>query len=181
MAYLTVLAFLPAVTLTAATIAAGSYSYKVLEFFRKDFYFWTLIILYLSIILVAISLIIFSVRHAQLLLSFQLSAILGLVFLIPYFRAIFIKINFQEIIRRFANQLNRETFVPLVFERTGSLNPTPKDPFFPLRDFMLKSLNQRDLDSFTFVLETYTSAIIDLTKELSQRPQALCFEMESRV
>jgi hypothetical protein len=170
-AYLTVLAFLPAVTLTAATIAAGSYSYKVLEFFRKDFYFWTLIILYLGIILVAISLIIFSVRHAQLLLSFQLSAILGLVFLIPYFRAIFIKINFQEIIRRFANQLNRETLVPLVFEKTESLNPTPKDPFFPLRDFMIKSLNQRDLDSFTFVLETYTEAIINLTKELSQRPQ----------
>ena len=173
MAYLTILAFLPAVTLTAATIAAGSYSYKVLEFFifRKNFYFWTLIILYLSIILVAISLIIFSVRHAQLLLSFQLSAILGLVFLIPYFRATFRKINFKEIIRRFANQLNRETLVPLVFKSTGSLNPTPEDPFFPLRDFMIKSLNQRDLDSFTFVLETYTSAIIDLTKELSQRPQ----------
>lgn len=125
----------------------------------------------MGIILVAIGLIIFSVRHAQLLLSFQLSAILGLVFLIPYFRATFRNINFQEIIRRFANQLNRETLVPLVFERTGSLNPPIKDPFFPLRDFMIKSLNQRDLDSFTFVLETYTSAIIDLTKELSQRPQ----------
>ncbi|MCK4241622.1 MAG: hypothetical protein KAX30_08360 [Candidatus Atribacteria bacterium] len=171
MAYLTVLAFLPAVTLTAATIAAGSYSYKVLEFFRRNFYFWTLIILYLSIILVAIGLIIFSVRQTQLLLSFQLSAILGLVFLIPYFQATFRSINFQEIIRRFANQLNRETLVPHVFKRTGSLNPPPKDPFFPLRDFMIKSLNQRDIDSFTFVLGTYTDAVITITKELSQRPQ----------
>ena len=170
-AYLTILAFLPAVTLTAATIAAGSYSYKVLEFFRRNFYFWTLISLYLGIILVAISLIIFSVRDAQLLLSFQLSAILGLVFLIPYFQATFRSINFQEIIRRFANQLNRETLVPLVFEKTGSLNPPSKDPFFPLRDFMIKSLNQRDLASFTFVLETYTEAIINLTKKLSQQPQ----------
>ena len=169
--FITLIAFLPAVTLTAVTIASASYGYKIIDFIRKGFYFWTLLISYLLIVILSLFFILFSINNSQLILSLQYSAIILLIFLIPFFISTFNNIELKQIVKKCSNLLNRKKYLPILFKYSDSFTPSEEDPSFYFRDLMIKSIQRKDFTGFKIVLDGYVKSVREIITDLKKNPQ----------
>ena len=166
----TLVAIIPTLTLTAAQLASGAYTYKIVSLYRKEPYFWILLIIFLLTILVGILIEMFDIKDSRIILSFHSTALFSILFLFPYFLNTLNSIGFEANVDRLINQVKREKLIPLLFETKTSLNPNIKDPTFDVRSILEKAIKENDLQAFGFVLNKFTFAYGEILQELIEDP-----------
>lgn len=169
-AFVTLLAILPAITLTSATIATSSYSYKTLQFFKKEPYFWGLIILFLGNILAPYLCLLYNVEDLRILASIELTAFLSFLFIIPFFLATFRNIIFEDIIEKFLRKITRRNLIQSVFQSAQSLDIPKDDPTFDVFNILNLTIKNSDLEGFSIVMEKYTKKIQNIISDLRKKP-----------
>lgn len=168
--FITLIAIVPTLTLTAAQLASGAYTYKIVSLYKNDLYFWIQLGIFLLIILMGISLKIFEISDPRMILTFHSTALFGTLFLVPYFLHTLTSIGFEANVNRLINQVKRKTLLPLLFENKTSLNPNIRDPSFDVRAILEKAIKDNDLQAFGFVLNRFTSAYEEFLQELIEEP-----------
>ena len=169
-AFVTLLAILPAVTLTSATIATSSYGYKTLKNFKEEPYFWGLIILFLINILAPYLCLIYNIQDLRIIVSIELTAFLSFLFIIPYFLATFNNIIFEKIIEKFVDKINRSSLLQTVFQNAQSLDIPKDDPSFNVFNMLTFTINNRDIEGFSIVMENYSKKIQNIINDLRKKP-----------
>lgn len=103
--FITLIAIVPTLTLTAVQLASGAYTYKLVSLYKNDAYFWTQLCIFLLIILMGISLKILEISNSQVILTFHSTALFGTLFLVPYFLHTFTSIGFEANVDRLISQV----------------------------------------------------------------------------
>lgn len=168
--FITLIAIVPTLTLMAAQLASGAYTYKIVSLYKKDRYFLILLIMFLLTILIGISLKMFDVSDPRVLLTFHSTALFSILFLFPYFLHTFTSIGFEANVGRLINQVKRETLLPLLFENNTSLNPNIRDPSFDVRAILEKAIKENDLQAFGIVLNRLTTAYEEILQNFIEEP-----------
>ncbi|MCZ7398252.1 MAG: hypothetical protein O8C62_00990 [Candidatus Methanoperedens sp.] len=166
----TLVAIIPTLTLTAAQLASGAYTYKIVSLYKKEPYFWILLIMFLLTILMGISLKMFDVSDPRVLLTFHSTALFSILFLFPYFLNTLTSIGFEANVDRLINQIKLETLIPILFENKKSLNPNIRDPFFDARPILEKAIQENDLPAFGIVLNKLAFRYEEILKEIIKKP-----------
>ena len=88
--FVALLAVVPAVSLAVMEISASSYSIKLPRIYRKSIYFWYLVVLYITIIIMSMFGLLYSDRTISTTILNTLTtelAVFGVLYIIPYFLA----------------------------------------------------------------------------------------------
>lgn len=169
-AFVTLLAILPAVTLTAATIAVSWYGYKTLGHFKKDRYFWGSIFLFLSNILIPYSYKIYDIQDLRILASIELTAFLSFLFIIPYFLATFNNIIFEKIMKKFVDKINRDNLIQSSFKSAQSIDISKDDLSLSVFNMLNLTIRNRDLEGFSIIMENYSQKIQNIINDIRKKP-----------
>ncbi len=172
--FVALLAVVPAVSLAVMEISASSYSIKLSRIYRKSIYFWYLVVLYITIIIMSMFGLLYSDQNISTTALNTLTtelAMFGVLYIIPYFLATMRLLHPEKAIQKLGQQIRAESLTLIVERKPVSLIPPPEDPLYPLLDIALQAMNRRDIELLRLALdETVRRYAKVLTFLENQRP-----------
>lgn len=166
--FVSLLAIVPAISLAVMEISASSYSIKLSRIYRKNVYFWYLIVLYITVIIISI----FGQLYSSLSMLNTMTTILaifGILYIVPFFLAIMRLLEPKRAIESLGQQVKVESILSTISQKPISLIPPSGDPLYPLLEIALEAVNRMDIETLRLTLDEtlkrYSKVLIALERE----------------
>ena len=136
-------AIVPSVSLAVIEISSSSYSIKLAGIYTKSPYFWFLVFIDITVILFS-GLNFLSTKIEILQTITPLLAFFGILYLLPYFKAMMRLLDPEKAISKLGQQINLDSLLNVIKHKTiGPISP-PSDPLFPLIGIGFKAIKKEN-------------------------------------
>lgn len=161
-----ILTIVVTVTLVAVQMAAQAYTPRIIESFKRNIFFWMIIVLYGSVIAycgVILSDVSYFVENSVQWVNIALFlSIAAIFYLIPYIRAIIRELEPSTMIRILAENINGESvenFISLEKEKTEDKGDNPLQPII---DIIIGSIMKYNYATSRFGIKLLTDKCIEI-------------------